>query len=134
MIKNIFNIRFCQNNIFKNILLQKMSSITQTKPIESSIRKKLKESLDPYFIDVINESYMHNVPKGSETHFKVIVVSEQFNDKPLLTRHRMVHDLLKLELQHDIHALSIVAKTPEQWEESDKTLTSSPACRGGFGK
>ncbi|XP_043485642.1 bolA-like protein DDB_G0274169 isoform X2 [Polistes fuscatus] len=111
-----------------------MSSITQTKPIESSIRKKLKESLDPYFIDVINESYMHNVPKGSETHFKVIVVSKQFNDKPLLTRHRMVHDLLKLELQHDIHALSIVAKTPEQWEESDKTLTSSPACRGGFGK
>ena len=29
---------------------------------------------------VINESYMHNVPKGSETHFKVVVVSPEFNE------------------------------------------------------
>lgn len=61
-----------------------MNNMTQTKPIESSIRKKLKESFDPYFIDVVNESYMHNVPKGSETHFKVVVVSEQFDNKPLI--------------------------------------------------
>ena len=33
-----------------------------------------------YISQVINESYMHNVPKGSETHFKVVVVSEQFNE------------------------------------------------------
>ncbi|XP_043685084.1 bolA-like protein DDB_G0274169 [Vespula pensylvanica] len=133
MSTKIFNLTNSRNSIFANILLQKMNNMTQTKPIESSIRKKLKESLDPYFIDVINESYMHNVPKGSETHFKVVVVSEQFDDKPLITRHRMVHDLLKVEL-HDIHALSIVAKTPEQWEKSSKTFTPSPACRGGFGK
>lgn len=72
-----------------------MNNMTQTKPIESSIRKKLKESLDPYFIDVINESYMHNVPKGSETHFKVVVVSEQFDDKPLIMvriQHYMYYD------------------------------------------
>ena len=29
---------------------------------------------------VINESYMHNVPKGSETHFKVVVVSGKFEE------------------------------------------------------
>ena len=29
---------------------------------------------------MINESYMHNVPKGSETHFKVVVVSPEFNE------------------------------------------------------
>jgi len=26
------------------------------------------------------------------------------------------------------------AKTPEQWEASNKTVAASPACKGGFGK
>lgn len=49
-------------------------------------------------------------------------------------RHRLVNDLLKEELQSGVHALSIVAKTPQQWDESDKVVESSPNCRGGFGK
>lgn len=66
------------------ISLQNMSTIVENNPIELSIRKKLIDSLNPSYIKVINESYMHNVPKGSETHFKVIVVSDVFKDKPLL--------------------------------------------------
>lgn len=54
------------------------------KPIESTIRKKLKETFTPIHVDVINESYMHNVPKGAETHFKVVVVSDKFSDVPLI--------------------------------------------------
>lgn len=53
-------------------------------PIEQSIRSKLTVHLNPIFVDVINESYMHNVPKGAETHFKVVVVSDQFNNIPLI--------------------------------------------------
>ncbi|RZC38182.1 pancreatic triacylglycerol lipase-like [Asbolus verrucosus] len=49
-------------------------------------------------------------------------------------RHRLVNDVLKHELQNGVHALSIVAKTPEQWKHSVKTVESSPNCRGGFGK
>ncbi|XP_029178107.1 bolA-like protein DDB_G0274169 isoform X2 [Nylanderia fulva] len=103
-------------------------------PIENSIRKKLETILKPLYCNVINESYMHNVPKGSETHFKVVVVSEKFNKKLLIERHRMIHELLQVELQEGVHALSIVAKTPEQWEASSKIVTTSPTCRGGFGK
>lgn len=61
-----------------------MSSNVQNNPIELSIRKKLVDSLNPSYIEILNESYMHNVPKGSETHFKVIVVSDTFRDKPLI--------------------------------------------------
>lgn len=46
----------------------------------------------------------------------------------------MVNEALSLELQNGVHALSIVAKTPTQWEESTKSVSPSPACRGGFGK
>ncbi|CAL1678343.1 unnamed protein product [Lasius platythorax] len=103
-------------------------------PIENSIKRKLETVLKPLYCNIINESYMHNVPKGSETHFKVVIVSEKFNKQPLIERHRVINELLKVELQGGVHALSIVAKTPEQWETSDKTMTTSPACRGGFGK
>lgn len=41
-------------------------------------------SLQPSYLEVINESYMHNVPKGSETHFKVIVVADTFQDMSLI--------------------------------------------------
>lgn len=53
-------------------------------PIETTIRKKLTECFVPKHVDVVNESYMHNVPKGAETHFKVVVVSDQFVDVPLI--------------------------------------------------
>lgn len=103
-------------------------------PVESSIRKKLESTLEPSYYNVVNESYMHNVPKGSETHFKVVVVSEKFDKQPLVERHRMINKLLQVELRGGVHALSIVAKTPKQWEESDKGVIASPACKGGFNK
>ncbi|CAG9132112.1 unnamed protein product [Plutella xylostella] len=102
--------------------------------IEETIRKKLESELQTSHLDIINESYMHNVPKGAETHFKVVVVSDKFDGLPLIKRHRLVNDILKEELKGGVHALSIVAKTPSQWQDSDKVVESSPSCRGGFGK
>lgn len=99
--------------------------------VEKLITQKLTKEFQPVYLDVINESYMHNVPKGSETHFKVVVVSSNFNDKPLIQRHRMVNEILKEELASGVHALSIQAKTPEQWESSAKTVPKSPPCLGG---
>lgn len=61
-----------------------MCSVIQNNPVEFSIKKKLVDSLNPSYIEIINESYMHNVPKGSETHFKVIAVSDKFKDIPLI--------------------------------------------------
>lgn len=45
-----------------------------------------------------------------------------------------MNDLLKDELNNGVHALSIVTKTPDQWNSSDQVVESSPNCRGGFGK
>ena len=102
-------------------------------PVYQAIKTKLAERFKPVHMEIINESYMHNVPKGSETHFKVLVVSEQFKDVKLIGRHRLVNDVLAEELQSGVHALSILAKTPDQWEQGGQ-VEKSPACRGGFGK
>ncbi|XP_041363986.1 DNA-binding transcriptional regulator BolA-like isoform X1 [Gigantopelta aegis] len=109
------------------------SVVTADKPVESSIRRKLTDCYKPQVLDIINESYMHSVPKGSETHFKVLVVSEAFANQPVIKRHRMVNETLKEELGGSVHALSIVAKTPDQWEQSEKKIGKSPACLGGAG-
>ena len=102
-------------------------------PVFSSIHGKLSEQFSPTHLEIINESYMHNVPRGSETHFKVVIVSDKFQDTKLIGRHRMVNESLAEELSSGVHALSIVAKTPAQWGQG-QTVEQSPACRGGFGK
>uniref|UniRef100_K3X665 BolA-like protein n=1 Tax=Globisporangium ultimum (strain ATCC 200006 / CBS 805.95 / DAOM BR144) TaxID=431595 RepID=K3X665_GLOUD len=109
------------------------SSAAPSGPIAVRIREKLADAFAPQYLDVINESYMHNVPKGAETHFKVVVVTEQFEGKPLIQRHRMVNELLQEELSSGVHALSIQSKTPEQWAKSSN-VQPSPNCQGGMVK
>ena len=53
-------------------------------PVAQAITAALSENFQPVHLEVINESYMHNVPKGAETHFKVLVVSEKFDELPLI--------------------------------------------------
>ena len=92
--------------------------------------EKMTRGLEPVHLEVVNESFKHNVPKGSESHFKVTVVSARFEGQKLLARHRMVNALLEEELAGPVHALSISAKTPSQWEKSSKTH-ETPNCLGG---
>ena len=100
-------------------------------PVASAIRAKLTAALAPvHFLDIVNESFKHNVPKGSESHFKVTVVSPVFDGKKLLARHRLVNAALADELSGPVHALSISAKTPDQWEKHAK-VHETPNCLGG---
>ena len=45
----------------------------------SKIESVLKENLDPSHLEVINESFMHNVEPGAESHVRVISVSDTFH-------------------------------------------------------
>jgi len=100
--------------------------------IEENITWKLTDRFKPVHLAVVNESYMHNVPRGSETHFKVVVISEEFSGMPPIKRHRLVNETLQRELTQGVHALSITAKTPDQWDGS-REIEKSPPCRGGAG-
>ena len=98
--------------------------------IEDDITQKIEQSLSPQHLEVINESDMHNVPPGSESHFKVIAVSEQFAGKMLIARHRIINALLAEELDGPIHALSLHTMTPDEWAEKGGAPISPP-CMGG---
>lgn len=98
--------------------------------MERSIISKLSTQLSPLELQVTNESYKHNVPKDSETHFKVLIVSEIFHGKSLIQKHRLVNTILSDEFAHGLHALSIQAMSPDDWMK-DNTVKSTPPCAGG---
>ena len=60
-----------------------------------------------------------------------MVVSEIFEGVKSIDRHRKINSILNEELGSGVHALSIVAKTPKQWQDSGENPGKSPPCRGG---
>lgn len=98
--------------------------------IQNTIEQKLAGEFDAEYLRVENESHMHNVAPGSESHFKVTIVSDSFKDQMLIKRHRMVNKALERELQQ-IHALALHTLTPEEWVVRQGVVADSPNCRGG---
>ena len=95
------------------------------------IQQKLQAAFSPMHLEVINESDNHNVPKGSESHFKVVLVSRAFEDESLLARHRQVNKALAEELQGGVHALALHTLSPDDWFNHGGTVPESPECLGG---
>lgn len=99
--------------------------------VQTGIEAKLTEQLAPLHLEVVNESSGHNVPAGSETHFKVVVVSPQFEGQRLLARHRAVNRVLAEELAGPVHALAIHTYTEHEWRQRYGEVPTSPPCLGG---
>ncbi len=96
------------------------------------IEQKLRDALSPSHLEVINESHMHSVAPGSETHFKVVVVSREFEGLSAVARHKLVYGVLDAELKKErgVHALAITSRTPGEWS-SAPVAHVSPPCHGG---
>jgi BolA protein len=98
--------------------------------MQNTIEQKLASEFKAEFLQVENESHMHNVAPGSESHFKVIIVSDSFTDQMLIKRHRMVNKVLQQEMQQ-IHALALHTLTPDEWQARAGGVADSPHCHGG---
>lgn len=100
--------------------------------VASVIEQKLLDAFAPSHLEVINESNNHNVPPGSESHFKVVIVAKAFEGERLIKRHRLVNSVLSEELAEKIHALALHTYTEDQWQEHYAENTPlSPNCAGG---
>ena len=94
------------------------------------IRAALESGLSPTHLDVIDESHMHAVPKGAESHFKLVVAAPGFAGKSRVERHRSINALLKEELASGLHAVALSLFTPSEWAATG-VAPDSPECRGG---
>ncbi|MGL4894668.1 MAG: BolA family protein [Shewanella sp.] len=97
--------------------------------VATAITLKLTEHFLPTHLEVLNESHRHHVPPNSESHFKVVIVSERFSGLRLLARHRLVNDCLMQELATGVHALSMHTYSPNEWH-ADVLVPKTPNCRG----
>lgn len=93
------------------------------------ITDKLTATFLPHHLEVINESNRHHVPPNSETHFKLVIVSDKVDGMRLIARHRMVNDILAEQLAGGVHALTMHIYTKNEWDELI-VVPDSPKCKG----
>ena len=82
----------------------------------ASMRERLA-ALQPQRLDITDDSALHAGHAGAAAgggHFRMHIVSPLFAGKPTISRHRMVYDALGPMMKREIHAMSIIAKTPNE--------------------
>jgi BolA protein len=97
------------------------------------IETKLSDNLTLLHLEVLDESSGHNVPAGSESHFKVVAVAEEFEGTTRIARHRQVNGLLQSEFDGGMHALALHTYTSDEWRARFGEAPMSPPCAGGDG-
>lgn len=92
------------------------------------IQDALTQKLNGAFIEIIDESHMHAGRKGQESHFKILIHSDEFKGQSRVQRQRMVQDLLSDEFNTGLHALSLRLLTLEEAEKQNSQF-QSPNCQ-----
>ena len=100
--------------------------------IQNKISQLLNEAFSPEHLELLNESYMHGVPEGSESHFKAVIISDVFVDKRLVQRHQLVYQAMG-DVMQEIHALALHTFTLDEWKTRGEA-EASPKCLGGSAK
>lgn len=62
------------------------------------------------------DSAIVKVFSNDNTHFEALVIAEEFAGKRPLARHQLVYKCLGAIVGNEIHALSIRALTPDEWQ------------------
>lgn len=99
--------------------------------VAQAIERKVRDALPVDYLSIENESHKHNVPPDSQTHFKLVVVSEAFQGQMPVRRHQAVYGLVGEELEGPVHALALHLFTPQEWREQGGGVADSPDCLGG---
>ena len=94
--------------------------------IHNTIKEILIKDFNPSVLKIVNESYMHSVPKNAETHFKLVIVSDSFNNMSQVKRHQIIYKSLQGVMKR-IHALSINSYNEAEYSKNPIIL-DSPNC------
>lgn len=101
--------------------------MTQQNPTQSIIEKKIQQAFEPVHFVIENESSKHAGP-AQDSHFKLVIVSDQFAGKRPVARHQLVYKVLADELAGPVHALAMHLFAEQEWQEQE--VNASPNCMG----
>lgn len=91
------------------------------------VKAKVEAGVSVEHMDLVDESSQHNVPEGAESHFKLLLVSADFEGLSRVARQRKIYQILSKELAGPVHALSLRLLTKEEWQKVSDFTT--PACQ-----
>jgi stress-induced morphogen len=84
----------------------------------TAIREALEKQFDPEYLDVEDESHLHEGHAGAQTgmgHYRVTIVARAFQGMSAIQRHKAVFDALGDLMKTDIHAVSIRPIAPGEF-------------------
>ena len=81
--------------------------------LKNKILKLLHSKINIYKISVDDLTKQHENHNKSNNggHFKLHIVSNDFQNTSLLNRHKMIYNILNNMMKNEIHALSIKSQT-----------------------
>lgn len=97
--------------------------------VQTAIESRLRGAIPLEHLDILNESHMHSGP-ATESHFKVTVVSHEFEGVSAVKRHQRLYQLLDEQLRSGVHALALHTYTPAEWQRKNAVAPRSPDCVG----
>ena len=81
-----------------------------------AMRERLA-ALQPLLVEIIDDSAKHSGHEGARGgggHYRLKIVAPCFDGERTLARHRLIYDALGDMMRREVHALSIVALTPDE--------------------
>ena len=84
---------------------------------KTKIYNLINDNLNLIKIDIIDESYMHAGHKKDTSggHFRLLIVSDDFKENSLVSRHQLIYQALDKMIKTEIHALSIKALSIDEY-------------------
>jgi len=84
--------------------------------VVAQLRAALERSLEPSSLEIIDDSARHAGHAGAASggHFRVTLVAGAFRGRSRLERHRLVYAAVAPLIGAGVHALNIVARSPEE--------------------
>ena len=84
--------------------------------VAEQLRAALEQALAPRMIEIVDDSAAHVGHAGARGggHYRVTLVAEAFRGRSSLERHRLVYAAVAPLMGSAVHALNVVARTPEE--------------------
>lgn len=84
--------------------------------VMEQLRAAIERALTPRSLEIVDDSARHAGHAGARAggHFRVALVADAFRGRTRLERHRLVYDAVAPLMHGGVHALNIVARTPDE--------------------
>ena len=90
--------------------------------ISNKIEQKLTDNLELLHFEVkdFTGRHLNHEQHDGGFHLEAVIVSEDFINKSLIERHKIIYAALGDLLKYEIHAFSMKTLTPDEWENKNK--------------